>query len=187
VPTILTHAAVGAVAVRLFLPERATPRLYACAAALSMLPDADTLPMLLGDRGAWFGFHRGPSHSLLFAAAAGLAATLLLFPAERARIRESGWRLWLFLAAVTASHGLLDTFTDGGSGIELLWPFADGRWFAPWTPIHVSPIGVRGIFSERGLLVLASEALFVWLPLLVVLATTDHLRGRRGEGSPSKS
>ena len=29
----------------------------------------------------------------------------------------------LFATAVVASHGLLDTLTDGGRGVALLWPF----------------------------------------------------------------
>jgi hypothetical protein len=38
----------------------------------------------------------------------------------------------------------------------------------PFRPIEVSPIGVRQFFSERGLTVLASEMLWVWLPSAVL-------------------
>ena len=37
------------------------------------------------------------------------------------------------------------------------------RYFAPWTPIPVAPIG-RRLFSERGLWLMASEAV-MFLPL----------------------
>ena len=65
-------------------------------------------------------------------------------------------RTALLSAAVVASHGLLDTLTDGGLGIALFWPFDDTRYFAPWTPIPVSPI-LLGFLSPRGLKVALTE------------------------------
>jgi inner membrane protein len=53
---------------------------------------------------------------------------------------------------------LLDTLTDGGLGIALLWPFSNERFFAPWRPIPVAPIGAR-MLSSRGLHVVLTEAL----------------------------
>lgn len=55
-----------------------------------------------------------------------------------------------------ASHGLLDALTDGGLGIALLWPFTNERFFAPWAPIPVAPIGT-GMLSSRGVYVVAFE------------------------------
>ena len=74
-----------------------------------------------------------------------------------------------------ASHGLLDSLTDGGPGIALLWPFAHDRLFAPVTPIRVSPIG-GGFFSARGLETLWSEARWVWLPCAVLAMAGLGLR-----------
>ena len=65
-----------------------------------------------------------------------------------------------------ASHGLLDTFTNGGRGIELLWPWTSERYFAPIRPIEVSPLGIRAFLSPRGAQVLQSEVIWVWLPAL---------------------
>ena len=60
---------------------------------------------------------------------------------------------------------LLDSLTDGGLGAALLWPLSTARFFAPWTPIPVAPIG-GGMLSARGLYVALTEvALFS--PLLV--------------------
>jgi inner membrane protein len=70
---------------------------------------------------------------------------------------------------VTASHGLLDALTDGGLGVAFFAPFDAGRYFLPWTPIRVSPIGL-GFFSARGAEVLASEVVWVWLPALALVA-----------------
>src|SRR6185295_14713639 len=104
--------------------------------------------------------HRGASHSLLVAVAVGIlwgAATR--FPCK------SLWRSITVAALVVASHGLLDTLTDGGLGAALLWPFSDHRFFAPWRPIPVAPIG-RGFLSMRGLRVAAAE-LIMFAPLFV--------------------
>jgi inner membrane protein len=74
---------------------------------------------------------------------------------------------------LTASHGVLDAFTNGGLGIALLSPFDNTRHFFPWKPITVSPIGVKAFFSKWGLAATKSELLWIWLPcsLVVVLST----------------
>ena len=63
-----------------------------------------------------------------------------------------------------ASHALLDTLTDGGLGCALFWPFDLTRYFAPWTPLPVSPIGL-GYLSPYGLYVAAVE-MVLFAPLL---------------------
>jgi inner membrane protein len=67
---------------------------------------------------------------------------------------------------VMASHGLLDTLTDGGLGIALLWPFSNARYFATWRPIPVAPIGPR-LFGARGILLMLHESI-LFLPLFVM-------------------
>ena len=80
-----------------------------------------------------------------------------------------------------ATHGLLDAMTTGGLGVALLAPFNDTRYFFPWRPIAVSPIGVRPFFSARGVLVLANEAKWVGLPALgIALLGTLRRRARDG-------
>ena len=73
-------------------------------------------------------------------------------------------RTALIALVVVSSHGLLDTLTDGGLGCALLWPFSDERFFAPWTPLPVAPIG-RAFLSGEGLRV-ATVELVVLSPLL---------------------
>ena len=70
---------------------------------------------------------------------------------------------------------LLDTFTDGGLGAALWWPFDNARVFAPITPVRVSPIGA-GFFSMRGLETLVSEIKWIWLPCAVLAATGIAIR-----------
>jgi inner membrane protein len=157
-PTIMTHAAVPLAAGFALGPTRVPRSVVVIGVMLAMLPDIDTVSFLLGiDYADPFG-HRGASHSLFAAGVIALTATALL--------RLSQWRAtFAFLFASMASHGLLDALTSGGLGPALLWPFEPDRLFARFRPIRVSPIG-GGFFSMRGLVVLLSEAQWVWLPAI---------------------
>ena len=162
-PTILTHMAVP-LAIGLGLGDRAIPRRLLIAGICgSMLPDLDVLGFRFGIAyGSEFG-HRGFSHSLLFALAVALTGSVFY-----RFFHSSAMRVLSFLFVATASHGILDAFTNGGHGIEFLWPFSSERFFAPFQVIQVSPIGLSRFLSERGLAVLRSEAIWVWLPCLAL-------------------
>ena len=115
--------------------------------------------------------HRGFSHSLLFAAILGALAALACRPLHSGPLKAG---LWVALA--TASHSLLDAMTNGGLGVAWFWPWSDARYFMPFHPIAVSPIGLSRFLSERGLLVLQSEARWVWLPCLLLALAGMALR-----------
>ena len=83
-----------------------------------------------------------------------------------------------YFSAVTASHALLDGLTDGGLGVALLAPFSAGRYFLPWRPLEVSPIG-PSFFSTRGLDVLMSEARWVWVPCVLLITAVWTARKTR--------
>jgi inner membrane protein len=93
-------------------------------------------------------------------------------------------RLLLFLFLATASHGVLDAMTTGGLGVAFFAPFDAGRYFLPWRPIEVSPLGVGRFLGARGVRVLASEALWVWLPAALLTASAWWLRLRRPVTTP---
>jgi inner membrane protein len=155
------HLVVGLVAARLrpSLLEPSVSRVgWACGlVALSFLPDADVVAFVLGiPYAAPFG-HRGAAHSLVFAA---VCALILALAVPFLRRPDLG----LLLFTVVASHGVLDSFTDGGLGIAFLWPFSNQRFFAPWRPIPVAPIGPR-LLSAPGLAVMMVE-LLIFLPLV---------------------
>ena len=57
--------------------------------------------------------------------------------------------------------------TDGGLGVAFFWPFSAERYFFPYNPIPVSPIGAH-FFSDRGLHVFTTELAMLWLPALVI-------------------
>jgi inner membrane protein len=79
-------------------------------------------------------------------------------------MRERRWRTFGIAASVLVSHPLLDTLTDGGLGCALFWPFHDHRYFAPWRPIPVAPIG-RIFFSRAGASVALAE-LILFAPVV---------------------
>ena len=160
-PTIITHAIIPIAAGLALGRARIPTPVIITGIALAMLPDADVISFKFGIEYADQLGHRGASHALLVAViVAGLATALF---------RPANWRLiFAFLFASMASHGLLDAFTDGGLGPALLWPFDDARYFAPFTPIRVSPIGM-GFFSGRGAETLMSEIIWVWLPALAAM------------------
>jgi inner membrane protein len=80
---------------------------------------------------------------------------------------------------------LLDALTNGGLGVALFAPFSNERFFFPWRPIEVSPIGA-GFFSARGMRVLLSEARWIWLPAATVCAVV-WLRQRPFRGTRSSA
>ncbi|HET6552729.1 MAG TPA: metal-dependent hydrolase [Dyella sp.] len=157
-PSAFTHAAVplmlGAAAGR----RRVSGRLLAAGAVAAMLPDADVLAFALHIPYASDFGHRGATHSMVFALL--LAALAALWHRQ---LDGPPLQCAAFVGLAALSHPLLDACTDGGLGVALWWPFSDARWFAPFHPIAVSPIGAR-FFSERGLHVMLSELCWVWLP-----------------------
>ena len=76
--------------------------------------------------------------------------------------------LFLYFFFCTVSHGVLDAMTDGGLGVAFFSPFDTTRYFFPARPVLVSPIGIGEFFSEYGVRVLASEAVWIGLPSLVL-------------------
>lgn len=127
---------------------------------LALAADVDVIGFALGvEYGDPWG-HRGATHSIVLALAAatalGLAAPKLRLPLLRS---------WWIASIVLVSHGLLDTLTDGGLGCALLWPFDPTRYFAPWRPIPVAPIGLAYL-SPDGFFVAATE-LILFAPLVL--------------------
>jgi inner membrane protein len=58
--------------------------------------------------------------------------------------------------------------TNGGLGIAFFCPLSNNRYFFPFRPIQVSPIGITSFFSEWGFRVLVSEAVWILVPALTV-------------------
>lgn len=138
-------------------------RFWYLAILCSILPDIDVLGFRIGIHYGDLWGHRGMTHSLLFAAA---VAVVMGF---RLKV-EAGdrWKLALLLFVITASHGVLDAMTNGGLGVAFFSPFNRERYFFPWTPVQVSPIGASGFFTGSGLSVIWSEIVWLWGPLVIL-------------------
>lgn len=167
-PTIITHSIVALSAGYVFDRAGVPKRFWVLAVMAAVLPDADVIgyQYLYIPYGHLLG-HRGFFHSPFFAALISLVAVSIFFRRERVLSRR-WWRYVLFFFVVGASHGLLDAMINGGRGIALLSPFSNQRYFLPWTPIEVSPIGVRAFISPRGLTVMKSEVLWIWIPVMSI-------------------
>jgi inner membrane protein len=174
-PTVPTHALVATTLFVLLGRRQRAAMLWTLGAVCAMLPDLDVVGFAAGVRYGDLLGHRGLSHSLPFAA---LVASLAVCSA---RLRGRRFAAWWFLFACTASHGVLDAATDGGLGVAFFSPFSNTRYFWPWRPIRVAPIGLTRIFSARGRDVFETELLWIWLPCaLVIVAAYFGARKKRG-------
>jgi inner membrane protein len=153
----LGHVAVGMAAGRWWARGRPAGPMLALS-ALSLAPDLDVIGMAHGvPYGAPWG-HRGATHSIPMACLLGVAFAVLARGRGRFAVTA------LLATGVAISHGILDGMTDGGRGVAFLWPLAARRYFLPWRPIPVAPIGA-GFLSLEGLEVAGWE-LAVFLPFL---------------------
>ena len=171
----LGHIAVGMATARLYPvaaarispDQRPSPPLSLSSAlfwsAVSFLPDADVVGFAMGVGYPDEWGHRGAAHSLVFAVAVGA-----IIGAAAPLCRRPAIRTGVLAMLALASHPLLDTLTDGGLGCALFWPFDLTRYFAPWNPIPVSPIGLA-FFSPYGMYAASVELLYfaplIWFAL----------------------
>ncbi len=166
--TALTHAMV-AVALAKAATSRPLPaRFWLAGIACAILPDIDVMGYRWGIHEGGLLGPRGLTHSLFFAALLAALVVILLFR-ETKRFSWRGCVLWLYFAVVTASHGVLQAMSDGGQGVAFFAPFNDKRYFLPWRPLSVAPIG-RDLFGQWGLAALVNELAWVWAPVVTVTA-----------------
>lgn len=163
--------ALSATALRAVTPQLPTGyKLLVLGVVCSILPDFDSIGYLLGIPYSSPWGHRGITHSISFALLVGVILTWLFY--RNSELSRTGYYLVVFyLFIVTASHGLLDAMTNGGLGIAFFAPFDNNRYFLPYRPIAVSPIGIRSFFSEWGQRVILSELIWIGIPCTFLLFT----------------
>ncbi|WBX71246.1 metal-dependent hydrolase [Tenacibaculum retecalamus] len=140
----------------------------------AILPDADVIGFSFGIKYGSFWGHRGFSHSLLFAFILGFLITLIFYRKEI--FTKKGAVLILFFTICTASHAFLDALTTGGLGVAFFSPFDTSRYFFPWRPIKVSPIGIERFFGERGVKVIMSEFIWIGIPSIIYILITSYFK-----------
>ncbi len=141
---------------------------------VSLLPDLDVLML------RWLPYshplsHRGLGHSLFFALVASLCITISCYLAGIVRGKLlTLFLIFLVVAVVMGSHGILDALTDGGLGIGLLIPWDLTRYFFPVRPIPVALLSPSTMFSPYMLHVYTVEvALFGPFCLAAWLASAE--------------
>jgi membrane-bound metal-dependent hydrolase YbcI (DUF457 family) len=122
-PLPIAHGLVGASLVALIHPSAEIknwkPLLWGFLLANS--PDLDfAFTFLFG----WRNFHRGISHSLVFAFFVG--ALLFVF------LRRKNWRIPFAYALAFLSHTLLDFISASDGAVRLLKPLHEGKYALGW-------------------------------------------------------
>jgi membrane-bound metal-dependent hydrolase YbcI (DUF457 family) len=160
-PLPLGHAAIGWVAYDLCSKKTASLRhwrLFSLVAVLANLPDMDVLlGLLLAGNGSLY--HRGPTHSLVFALLAGFLAS-------------NAWRAWHQIPKIKfglafliiLSHVLADLlFTTSPTSLfwplEVHWSTGYSGWDDVMTSVFLTPLKDAGIILLSFLTVFMSRLL----------------------------
>jgi len=142
-------------------------------AVSSIMPDLDVIAFHFGIAYGDLWGHRGITHSLFFALIWSLILWLVMLRTADYRhckfLSKTSLTAILILFISTSSHGFLDAMTNGGLGVAFFSPFDTTRYFLPWQPIQVSPIGISAFFSSAGLRVILSELIWIGIPCLACL------------------
>ncbi|MHC4268234.1 MAG: metal-dependent hydrolase [Planctomycetota bacterium] len=157
-PSPIAHSVTGFVIFRLFSRDKQVTlwgknglSMSFVAIFLSNAPDLDFIPQLLtGEK-----YHHGLTHSItltvLFAVVVGSIGCLF-----RKQIFK---RLFFLTLIVYGSHLLLDFFTEGGKGIQLLWPFSESFFISP-VSVFPGTHHSKGIFDLSHLLFIIFESFY---------------------------
>ena len=141
--------------------------------ASSIMPDIDILAFRFDIAYGELWGHRGMTHSLFFAFIWSILLWFIISKSSDYKdlplISKTSLTAVIILFLSTSSHGLLDAMTNGGLGVAFFSPFDTTRYFLPWQPIQVSPIGISAFFSTTGLRVILSELIWVGIPALLLL------------------
>ena len=182
--TVLSHAVTAVAFGTAFSAGGMRAKFWVLSVLCACIPDADVIGFAFGIEYGDFLGHRGFSHSLPFALL--LALLVVGFAFRDVPLWSRRWyALIAYFFAITASHGVLDGMTNGGLGIAYFSPFDTTRYFLPWQPLEVPPIGIAAFFSPWGLAVMKSEILWICLPCAGLIAGAWGLRRfRRMRAAP---
>jgi len=159
--SLFGHGLLGYTFAKVFL-KKPLKALILIAVISAILPDIDVLSFKLGiPYENWLG-HRGFTHSIFFAVLWAILCAFIF-----GKQKKVVFFVVIFLDRI--SHGVLDAMTTGGLGVGFLIPFENSRYFLPFRPIQVSPIGIEKFFSAWGLKVILSELIWIGLPCVVIL------------------
>ncbi|NMM50281.1 metal-dependent hydrolase [Marinigracilibium pacificum] len=120
----LTQAVLGAAVGESVLGPKIGRKASILGALAGTLPDLDVFIQSGLNTVDGLLFHRGPSHSLLFALIASLLLGWIAYYFQKQKsVSYQNWFIFFLLTIFT--HPLLDAFTNYGT--EIFWPFLDTR------------------------------------------------------------
>jgi inner membrane protein len=175
------HVAVAYALGKTFTLSIPARRLWSLTVLCCLLPDVDLVGFFLGIPYEHMWGHRGFTHSIVFAILVGLVVSRYASPTIPYWTGPYLVSAFFFFL-VTMSHGFLDSLTDGGLGIAFFAPFDSTRYFFPFRPLTVSPIGLAQFFSKWGISVLLSEFIWIGVPvgLWLVVLRVSRRTGTKG-------
>ena len=162
-----SHALVAIAFGNSFKQKIVTVKFFILGCLCAVIPDLDVIMLRFVAYEHPLG-HRGFFHSLFFCLVLSVIVTLIFYRKEKL-VSHNGKLLVLYFFLCGASHGLLDMCTNGGLGVALFAPFDNTRYFFPFRPIQVSPIGIGNFFSYRGLRVIKSEFVWIVIPAIICI------------------
>jgi membrane-bound metal-dependent hydrolase YbcI (DUF457 family) len=173
-PLPIGHGCISASAVAALKPDfslKSDWKILSLGLLLSIAPDFDyALVWIFKLSNEW---HRGFSHSLVFALVLGVAAAFIL---KADRIRNA----FIFTAAA-ASHTLLDYSTSHSAegGVTLFWPFSSQQYALGLTRgFEISLSQTSGVEMIAHLLRASVAELLVFGPVLLIVLTTRFMLTR---------
>ena len=122
-------------------------------------PDLDFIPQIItGNR-----YHHGLSHSLVLALVFSSISVIIWYLLTKKLLI----RLFVWLLLLYCSHLLLDFFTAGGEGIQLLWPFTES-FFISEIALFPGAHHSEGIFAISHLVFISFELIYSVLILIMI-------------------
>jgi membrane-bound metal-dependent hydrolase YbcI (DUF457 family) len=155
-PLPISHSIVGASIVAAIHPQP-TKRYYAplfMGAFLANAADLDFILVFLFQSKAW---HRGFTHSILFALLVCLSFVLIL---GRRHTKAA-----LAFGLAYSSHFILDYATTKNGGVELFWFFSSEMWKLGWFGLSESPSKMTAVEVVRAALV----EILIFAPFLALI------------------
>ena len=159
--SLISHAVAALGVGAAFYRPKLRKRAWVLGVACSILPDADVIGFRFGIPTETSGA-TAASHTLCF------SPRFLPRPCDpdcvsKSCVRRRKAALVLFFLG-NCQQWLARRHDGWRPGRRFFSPFDTARYFLPWRPILVSPIGVARFLSPRGLAVLRGEIFWIWLP-----------------------
>ena len=149
-PSPIAHAVSGYAIAKGFNPIRVSRmwRFALYAVFVAIAADFDFIPQLV----AGINTHRGFTHSLSFAILFSLVLSRLFIRKTLLKYLPT----FILTLAIYSSHLVLDFFTQGGTGIPLLWPISSSH-FQSAIPLFPAVHHSHGLFNSIHILFLSFE------------------------------